>query len=334
MDSKRAAFKVGLFVIVGIVSMLALIYFLSDSFLNPGVPYEAYFTESVQGLDVGTAVRFRGVSIGRITDVGLVTAEYPPPSDVSGEDLKLYRQVVVRFTINPRRIGRTGMIETAIERGLRVQIAAQGITGLSYLELTFVNPKQFPAQSVPWTPSSTVVPSIPSTFTQIQDAATRVVGELGNVDLPGMVTSITKLTNTLQDELTRGDAHQTLANASTLLDNLNGTVTQSDLPATSAAIRNLAGGSQTQQILSQLNQTTAQLAKISAELPALMASSQATINQANETTADLQAQLLPILQDIKNTTANLSTLSATLARNPSQMILGSPPPPPDDNGGR
>lgn len=327
MESKRAAFNVGMFVVAGIVGVLAVIFFLSGSFLHPGEPYETYFTESVQGLDVGTAVKFRGVTIGQVTDVGLVTAEYPPPENAV--DRKVYRQVVVRFVVNPKKVGNVPAIPTAIANGLRVQIAPQGITGLSYLELSFVNPEQYPAQQVPWTPDSPVIPSIPSTLSQLQDTVVQVMSTLSHVDFPGLMNNLTTLTSALHDELTKGHAHRAVANADKLLADLDTTVKQMNLPETSAAIRNLASGPQTAQIISQLNQTTAQLAKVSSELPALVASSQATINEANETTSDLQAQLLPILQDMKATTANLNALSANLARNPSQVILGAPPPPPD-----
>ena len=69
------------FVTGAIIGMLALVFFLSGSALHPGIKYETYFQESVQGLDVGTAVKFRGVTIGAITEIGLVTAEYPPPGE-------------------------------------------------------------------------------------------------------------------------------------------------------------------------------------------------------------------------------------------------------------
>ena len=112
-----------------------------------------------------------------------------------------------------------------------------------------------------------------------------------------------------------------------MLTNLNKAVQQSDLPGTAASIRALAGGEQTQHILAQLNQTSAQLAKVSAQLPALVSSSQAAISKANETTADVQAQLLPILQSMKATMDNLRDLSSSLSANPGQVILGAPPPP-------
>jgi len=66
-------------------------------------------------------------------------------------------------------------------------------------------------------------------------------------------------------------------------------------------------------------------------LPALIAASQATVNQAAETTSDLQTELLPVLQDMKSTAANLNALTAELARNPAQAILGAPPPPEGDH---
>ena len=326
MDSRRTAFRVGMFVISGIVVVLALLFFLSGTALHPGEPYETYFQESVQGLDVGTAVKFRGVTIGKVTDVGLVTAEYPP-DNMGDLNSKVYQQVVVRFRVDPRKIGLDVSVQNGVAHGLRVQIAPQGITGLAYLELTFVKPELYPIQSTPWTPDSEVIPSMPSTLTQVQDALTQMVSSLSQVDLGKMVGQLSSLMTSLNQEVTTGDAHQALASAKTLLATLNNTVQQADIPATTAAARNLIEGPQTTQMLAQLNQTTAQLAKVTAQLPALVAASQATITQADETTADLQAQLIPILQDMKTATDNLRELTSSLKRNPSQVLLGAAPPP-------
>jgi len=330
MDSRRAGLRVGLFVIAGLVAVLALLFFLSGSLLHPGILYETYFQESVQGIDVGTAVKFRGVTIGQVTDIGLVSAEYPPAS-LGDDDKPVYQEVVVRFRVDPGKIGHVENVQRAIAHGLRVQIEPQGITGLAYLGLNFVSAAAFPAQPVPWTPDSTVIPSMPSTLTQVQDAVQQVMSSLSHADLGKIVTQITSLVTTLNTEFSTGDAKQAIANASTLLATANAAVAQADLPATTAAVRNLADGPQTAQILTQLNQTTAQLAQITKQLPALVASSQATINQAAETTADLQAELTPILQDMQSTTANLRTLSAELSRNPAAVLRGAPPPP-DANG--
>ncbi len=329
MASKNAALRAGMFVIFAIVGLLAVVFFLSGSVLHPGEPYETYFSESVQGLDIGTAVKFRGVTIGKITDIGLVTAEYPPPNGEEKNE-NVYRQVVVRFSVDPRKLGEAVNIQQSIAHGLRVQITPQGITGLAYLEVTFVSSAQYPVQTTPWTPDSPVLPSIPSTLTQVQDAVEQLLSSFSKVNLGKMVGDLTQLTDTLDQEMTTGDAHQAIANANTLLLNLNGQLSAADLPATTAAARNLVDGKQTRQILSQLNQTTQQLSKVSAQLPALIAASQATINQASETTADLQAQLQPVLENLRTTTASLNALTQQLKNNPAQVLLGAQPPPEDE----
>jgi ABC-type transporter Mla subunit MlaD len=329
MASKNAALRVGMFVTGAIIGILALVFFLSGSVLHPGIRYETYFQESVQGLDVGTSVKFRGVTIGAITEIGLVTAEYPPGDGVE-KNQKVYRQVVVRFQVDPRKIGAAVNIKQAIAHGLRVQIAPQGITGLAYLELTFVSPAQYPIQEVPWIPDSPVVPSIPSTLTQVQDAVTQILSSFSKVDLGKVVDQVSQLTAALDDEVTTGDAHQALAHANTLLGNLNTQMQAADLPGTTAAVRNLADGAQTRQIISQLNQTTQQLSKMSAQLPALISTSQATVAQASEATADLQAQMVPMLQNLKSATASLNALTQQLKSNPSQVLLGAQPPPEDE----
>jgi ABC-type transporter Mla subunit MlaD len=235
----------------------------------------------------------------------------------------------VRFQVDPRKIGVVN-IQSAISHGLRVQIAPQGITGLAYLELTFVPPAQYPIQEIPWHPDSPVLPSIPSTLTQVQDAVTEILSSFSKVDLGKVVDQVTSLTAALNEEVTTGDAHQALAHANSLLGNLNTQMQAADLPGTTAALRNLADGAQTRQIVSQLNQTTQQLSKVSAELPALIAATQSTVNQADETTADLQSQMLPVLQNLKTTTQSLNALTQQLKGNPSQVLLGAQPPPEDE----
>lgn len=325
MELSSASFRVGAFVLGGIACLVALFLFLSGGLFQGGTVYETYFSESVQGLTVGTPVKYRGVPVGDVTYLGLVAMDYAP--DIRAvEKQKQYRQIVVRFRLNFKKVGPVDM-EKGVQAGLRAQIRPQGITGLSYIDLSFVNPQTYPPETVPWTPEYPVIPSVPSQLTQVQDAAEKVFNSLSQVDIAKMSDNLTQLIASLNQEMSSGDGKEALANANELLTNLNQAVKQSDLPATAASIRNLADGRQTQQILAQLNQTTAQLAKVSAQMPALVNASQAAVNQASETTADVQARLLPILQSMKTTMDNLRDLSASLSANPGQVILGAPPPP-------
>ena len=76
MYGRGLSFRVGLLIVGGIALLIGLVVFLSGNQFSEGVPFESYFKESVQGLEVGAAVKFRGVTLGRVTKIGLVSAEY------------------------------------------------------------------------------------------------------------------------------------------------------------------------------------------------------------------------------------------------------------------
>ena len=70
MSAPSNHWKLGLFVVVGVGLFLALLVALGASSLKKeSVEYATYFDESVQGLDVGSPVKFRGVTIGNVSEI-------------------------------------------------------------------------------------------------------------------------------------------------------------------------------------------------------------------------------------------------------------------------
>ena len=59
-----------------------------------------------------------------------------------------------------------------VEKGLRVRLAPQGITGTSYLEIDYVDPAQ-PLLPIDWTPDNVYIPSAPSTVTAVRRRGVR-----------------------------------------------------------------------------------------------------------------------------------------------------------------
>ena len=68
--------RVGLLILGGLALLVAMIWFLGGARISSGTLYESYFSELVQGLEVGAAVKYRGVTIGRVSEIGLVSAAY------------------------------------------------------------------------------------------------------------------------------------------------------------------------------------------------------------------------------------------------------------------
>ena len=204
--------RVGALVVAGLALALGFVLFLTATrFGSSGVTYETYLRESVQGLDVGSPVRYRGVSIGRVAEVGLVAAEYRrPQGNTFGT---VFQLVFVRFSVDTARIGEVPSIDEAIRLGLRVRIAAQGITGVNYLELDFVDPNRFPPREVPWEPRYPYIPAVPSTVAQVQSAAEQLLQKLQDANLPGLLDNVIGLVADLRGQVQDGDLATTLKEA-------------------------------------------------------------------------------------------------------------------------
>src|SRR5271168_2509791 len=92
MNEGRGTFlRVGLLVVGGLALAIGLLWFFGGNRFTGGVAAETYFSESVQGLEVGAPVKYRGVTVGRVTELGLVTAEYGSHNLPDELDKQTYR---------------------------------------------------------------------------------------------------------------------------------------------------------------------------------------------------------------------------------------------------
>lgn len=340
--------RVGVLVVVGIALVLGFVLFLTADRLGrrSAATYETYIRESVQGLEVGAPVRYRGVAIGRVIQLGLVSAQYRRPE---GEPfISAFQLVLVRFVVDERKFGDVPSVEDAIRLGLRARLAAQGITGVSYIELDFVAPDRFPVAEVPWEPDYAYVPAIPSTVAQVQSAAENLLNRLQEVDLPGLVANLNGLVSEVRGEVKDGDLAQVLRDASTLLNAVRATVDRAQVPETVAELRALGtdlrgvaaeaqgvlAGRELRAILANVAAATADLRTAAQRLPATMTSVDQTVRSARGTTNDLQAELGPVLRDLRAAMTNLRDTTELLRRYPSQAIFGAPPPATEGGGRR
>lgn len=331
MEGRALYLRVGVMIIAGVALLLALLWFIGGNRFQKGTLYESYFSESVQGLEAGAPVKYRGVTVGRVTNLGLVTAEYGAgmPLDFQHSTSRL---VFVRFELDTSKIGRVPDTETAVSLGLRARLASQGLTGLTYLELDFVDPKQYPALQVPWQPEAEYIPSMPSTLSQVQIAAEHLLDKLNAMDLDQLAHEASGLLKDLRADIATGDVHTTLTEATALLRTTNQAVQAADLPGltadiqrTSTALRDTVQGEKVQTLLSNASVAAARLAEASARLPPLIASLQTTTQRIGNSTADVEQGLIPVLRDVQAASQNLRELTDLLRRYPGGVFSAPPP---------
>lgn len=159
--------SIGLFVLISIgLVILAIIMLGSSSLFSLKKSFVMYFTDSVNGLNEGAPVKFRGVVIGKVTQVALQV-------DMKKQTLHLPIIIEVdasHFIItNKIPTNKLRFMSYLIDQGLRARLKSESlITGLLYIELDFhpETPQVYEANSTPYLQ----IPTIPSTSQEMANA--------------------------------------------------------------------------------------------------------------------------------------------------------------------
>lgn len=153
-----------------------------------GYPVETYFTNPVNGLDTGCAVRFRGVKVGSVGRISFIGAEYPnvPPED---------RQTIrVEMILDKRILSVKGddideHFHDMIMKGVHARLAADAVTGATCIEMDY--PKaNTPRQKISWKPRLPCVPPAPGVSRNSADSARRILGQLDRIDIVDAWTNL------------------------------------------------------------------------------------------------------------------------------------------------
>ncbi|MEM7184899.1 MAG: MlaD family protein, partial [Spirochaetota bacterium] len=191
MSKKTNFYKIGLFVISGMTVLILLIIILgARSMFEKKYVVETYFDESVQGLDIGSPVKFRGVSIGNVTEITFVQDKYK--FKTNSKAFEQARYVLVRialkdlFHFEDNKQSRQ-KLQSMINQGLRVKITTKGLTGQAYLELDYISIGENDDLSFSWKPEVFYIPSTKSTFTKIGASIDEFVKKLDKSNIQDML---------------------------------------------------------------------------------------------------------------------------------------------------
>jgi len=150
-------FKLGLLVLASLLALGAIIAVLGLR-TTPTTTYHTYFDESVQGLEVGAVVKYRGVNVGSVKGV-----EIAPDR----------RHVHVELEIEDAAAKRVGLGPGGPP--VRAQLTLLGITGLKIVDIDVVDPAFHPEPTLPFTPAQPYIPARPSVLAGIQPTGERLL---------------------------------------------------------------------------------------------------------------------------------------------------------------
>ena len=309
---------IGLFVTIGIlIGMVAVVWLGASKYFEKGATYVTYFDESVQGLQLDSAVKYRGVEAGRVEKIRVAP------------DNRLI-EVVMKINLRGK-----------LEREYVAQLKAAGITGIVFVELDRkesdkpdLSPKITFASEYP------VISSKPSDVKQLLTGIDNVIQSLNKIDTQGIsdqikstlkvlesvVASVDNVVGSVEKALGTGKLEEAVVEVRNTLLKVQNFVSdaQKDLEA-----MNL-GKSGT-----NIENATARLDKImnSGEIEEVLAEVKDAAKKMNQLVEGLDKRSLAITNNIKGTSENLKRASESLEMlidrvyaSPSDLLFGEPPP--------
>ncbi|MCA1791939.1 MAG: MlaD family protein [Thioalkalivibrio sp.] len=324
-------FRLGLFILGAIAALvIGLTVIGTGNLLRTTVMIETYIDGSVQGLDVGAPIKFRGVTIGDVTRLGFTAVEYQ--YDVPPVERKRY--VLVEGRVRPDRFASTtreglfseDLMGPLVAGGLRVRMAAQGITGINFLELDFVDPESQPVLPIEWEPRNVYIPSAPSIAVQFLEYAENLLRRLDLLDIEGVVDSSISALYTLERTIAMLDTDGLSRQAAELSAQLQQTAVQSRqlLQVAERLLQDpdiLALPGETRATLQSVRGTLAEV-----DIGELIAQIERVVVRLDRGLDINEQRLATTLGDLQAATATLRSLSEDARRNPAGTIFGAPPP--------
>ncbi len=292
MVSKFQKIRLGIFTLVVSVLLLALVGIIVGTkfFDKKDFYFIAYKDQSVSGLNVGSAVQYHGIRVGRIEDLSI------DKDDVT--------TVIVEISVKAG---------TPIKKDVKAVMAAVGITGLKQIELVGGDPREENLK-----PGSYIQPG-ESTLDVITDKAQDIAQKVDEI--------LRNIANTF-DERTQQNIQDAIANTNNSLKNIN-LILDDNRESLNESIENIARiSSELANLLTTINYVTQQLdldqfnmtvSNIDKSVDNLTEA----LNNINYTVLESQDDVIETIRLLKETMQNINEFSRMISENPSLLLKSS-----------
>jgi phospholipid/cholesterol/gamma-HCH transport system substrate-binding protein len=297
MENRAHALAAGIFVLVLGIALVVGVLWLNRDERRGGVPYLIVTAKAVSGLKVEAPVRYRGVEVGKVESVGF------DPADPG--------RILVGITVDEG---------TPITYGTYAQLGFQGVTGLSFVQLSDDGGPREPltssADAVAWLPMRSSVfdsgEDLVGAFGEVADRVNALLADENREQLVSMLARLDKAADRaakLAEGLDPSVAAlpRLLADANTAINEARGTVKRAGELA--GAMSALAAK------LEERSVALAQLGDNAADVGAA----------ARAFSEDTLPRINALAEELRREARVLDRVLNTLADQPQSLVFGVPP---------
>ena len=278
MAVEKSYARLGLFLVVVLVVALATaLLFIQRWRTRAVIELVTYTNENVSGLEVSSPVRFRGVSIGRVSEVRV------DPRDVIVEiAFEMFPDRLNTIGFSAERIGELSDF-LGVAPKLRASMVSNPVTGEAYLLLDLPENPPTP-MTLAFTPDRPYVPWVPTTLATVQDRLPAILERA-----EATLQIVTEIVSKVPESLDRSNRFFT---------NVERIFQESELPALSADSRKF------------FSTTSAQIDKIATDLDRVIGTEGTLVTFVENANAAIKAADLPTTNQSARAAADQTTLAA------------------------
>jgi phospholipid/cholesterol/gamma-HCH transport system substrate-binding protein len=305
MSAKSSKFLIGLFVISGTLICAAIIIWVGAArIFMKGSLYSVYFDESVQGLQVDSAIKYRGVEIGKVQSIGVAP------------DNRLI-EVIMKIDI-----------ESDLQKLTIATLKTTGITGIVFIELDQL--KSGDLSNSPKITFKSSYPVIPSRRSQISRfvADTGVIMQnIKDLDLKGISDQLKNTSKAIENFVEGKRINNIMIHLESTAANLDQAISKINKTVSEGKMDRVVN--ETMGVLSDAHQLIGQAKN---EIAALKLQEKADrtdilLKDIDKKSKAITNELQDTSEHLRVTSENLQKLSDNLKRNPSELIFSKPAPP-------
>lgn len=320
MKNKISPAAIGMFVMAAsIIAVAAVMVFGAAKFFSRTENFISFFSESVNGLDVGVPLKYKGVKIGKVEGIFISSSKNIKESSVS---------VVYSIDIDQLR-RKTGTdfkdysdwMDEQIAEGLRAKLNYQSIvTGMLYIELDFIADKGEKYDLKYGGTRFKEIPAAKSGLSELAKGFEKTMADVAKIDFAGIGQNVHSAIVKVNEKLDAIDAKAISDNAVSALKGVDDLVRNRDVAEAIKKLDVLLSDSD-----ALVNDARAELKNFSSSGASLAARLDEVLRNVNSVVAPqspLRYQIAVLVKTMNDSMSYISNFTDYLQRNPNSLLRG------------
>jgi ABC-type transporter Mla subunit MlaD len=319
MTAPANRWKLGMFVVGGCAAVVSGLTWLGMREWKKAYHTAfAYFDEALTGLEEGSPVKFRGVTIGKVERIRVASDKKHLQVEAS-----LYDDYLADIGLDVAKLEG----DCPLPANLRAQVVMSWVTSTSFIQVDFFPDPPSGPQQLPFAVGANTLRTVPSTAKSLEDASRELLREL-----PAMAFEARELIAQLRADLAGAQVpelgrrlHGVLAQAERELQTVHDQATVTEATRAFLSIADVVASWQDDQgpLVSALREVHGAAADLRAQVDALqLPATTGSVRAAGDSVAAAGDALRNELAQLRRTLGAVERLATLLERDPGALLYG------------